>query len=99
VDRRYQGQGIGELRLMDVLLRARVQSAEIAAAAVVVDAFDAMDVVAAKFYTFPSVTGRLFLPMKAVVSLCPAKQLCRETKQIAGENAFEFADPSAGVDE
>jgi GNAT superfamily N-acetyltransferase len=72
VDRRYQGQGIGEFLLMDALHRALVQSFEIAAAAVVVDAIDAG---ATKFYqhfgfvAFPSITGRLFLPMKAVAGL------------------------------
>ena len=72
VDRRYQGQGIGEFLLIDALHRALVQSFEIAAAAIVVDAIDAR---AAKFYRhfgfepFPSITGRLFLPMKAVAGL------------------------------
>src|SRR5579864_6132071 len=47
VDRRYQGQGIGEFLLIDALHRAVVQSTEIAAAAVVVDAIDAG---AAQFY-------------------------------------------------
>ena len=69
VDLRYQGQGIGEFLLMDALHRALAQSAEIAAAAVVVNAIDAG---AAKFYkhfgfvTFPTIDGRLFLPMKAI---------------------------------
>ena len=72
MDRRYQGQGIGEFLLMDALHRGLVPSAEIAAAAVVVDAIDAG---AAKFYqhfgfvAFPSIAGRLFLPMKAVAGL------------------------------
>jgi len=72
VDRRYQGQGIGEFLLMDALYRAKAHSAEIAAAAVVVDAIDAG---AAQFYKhfgfvpFPSITSRLFLPMKAVAQL------------------------------
>ena len=72
VDRRYQGQGLGEFLLLDALYRALSQSAEIAAAAVVVDAIDAG---AAKFYehfgfvAFPSIAGRLFLPMKAVTGL------------------------------
>ena len=72
VDRRYQRQGIGEFLLMDALHRALEQSAEIAAAAVVVDA---IDVGAAKFYqhfgfvAFPSITGRLFLPMQAIARL------------------------------
>lgn len=72
VDRRHQGQGIGEFLLMDALHRALVQSAEIAAAAVVVDAIDEG---AAKFYqhfgfvAFPSIANRLFLPMRAAASL------------------------------
>src|SRR5574341_1039801 len=47
VDQRYQGQRVGEFLLMDALHRVLVQSAEVAAAAVVVDAIDAT---AAKFY-------------------------------------------------
>jgi len=72
VDRSFQAQGIGEFLLMDALRRALIQSAEIAAAAVVVDAIDAG---AIKFYrhfgfvAFPAIADRLFLPMKAVASL------------------------------
>ncbi|MBZ5617678.1 MAG: GNAT family N-acetyltransferase [Acidobacteriia bacterium] len=74
VDRRHQGQGIGEFLLMDALHRALVQSAVVAAAVVVVDAIDAG---AAEFYrhfgfvAFPSIAGRLFLPMKAAAGLFP----------------------------
>ena len=66
---RYQGQGIGEFLLMDALHRALAQSAEIAAAAVVVDAIDAGAAKFCKhfgFVTFPSIDGRLFLPMEAI---------------------------------
>jgi GNAT superfamily N-acetyltransferase len=72
VDRRFQGQGIGEFLLMDALHRVLLQSAEIAAAAVVVDAIDAG---AVKFYQhfgfvrFPAIASRLFLPLKAVGGL------------------------------
>jgi GNAT superfamily N-acetyltransferase len=72
VDRRYQGQGIGEFLLLDALYRVLRQSSEIASAAVVVDAIDAG---AVKFYehfgfvAFPSIAGRLFLPMKTAASL------------------------------
>ena len=72
VDRRCQGQGIGEFLLMDALYRALVQSTEIAAAAVVVDAIDGG---AAKLYqhfgfvAFPSIANRLFLPVKAVAGM------------------------------
>jgi len=72
VDRRLQGQGFGEFLLLDALHRALVQSAEIAAAAVVVEAIDGG---AIKFYrhfgfvAFPAIANRLFLPMKAVAGL------------------------------
>jgi GNAT superfamily N-acetyltransferase len=72
VDQHHHGQGIGEFLLMDALHRALVQSAGIAAAAVVVDAIDER---AARFYQhfgfipFPSIAGRLFLPMKTVANL------------------------------
>jgi GNAT superfamily N-acetyltransferase len=72
VDRRQQGQGIGEFLLLDALYRALIQSAEIAAAAVVVDAIDES---AARFYqhfgfvAFPSIAGRLFLPMKTIAGM------------------------------
>ena len=72
VDTRFQRRGIGEFLLLDALHRALVQSAEIAAAAVVVDAIDAS---AVKFYRhfgfigFPTIAERLFLPMKAVAGL------------------------------
>jgi GNAT superfamily N-acetyltransferase len=72
VDERHQGKGIGEFLLMDALHRALAQSAEIASAAVVVDAIDAG---AARFYRhfgfipFPSLSSRLFFPKKAVAGL------------------------------
>ncbi len=72
VDQHYRGQGFGEVLLMDALHRSLDQSAEIAAAAVVVDA---MDEDAWRFYrhfdfiAFPKRHDRLFLPMKTVESL------------------------------
>jgi hypothetical protein len=63
VDWRSQAQGIGEFVLLDALHRTLVQSAEIAAVAVVVDAIDAD---AAKFYkhfwfvAFPSIRRSSF---------------------------------------
>ncbi len=74
VDRSFQGQGFGDFLLMDALHRALIQSAQIAAAAVVVEA---IDTAAIKFYVhfgfvaFPAITSRLFLPMKAVAALFP----------------------------
>jgi GNAT superfamily N-acetyltransferase len=72
VDQRRQGRGIGAFLLVDALRRGLLQSAEIAAAAVVVDAIDPG---AARFYQhfgflpFPSTEGCLFLPMKTVAEL------------------------------
>ncbi|MCH8098302.1 MAG: GNAT family N-acetyltransferase [Proteobacteria bacterium] len=72
VDRRYRGQGFGEILLMDALHRSFTQSSEIAAAAVLVDA---MDEDAWRFYRhfdfipFPERRDRLFLPMKTVERL------------------------------
>jgi len=76
VDRRYRGQGLGEILLMDALRRALAQSSQIAAVAVVVDASDDA---AARFYrrfgflSFPERPDRLFLPMKTVALLFRAR--------------------------
>jgi len=57
---------------MDAMHRVLLQTAEIAAAAVVVDAIDAG---ALRFYqhfgfvSFPAIPNRLFLPLKGVASL------------------------------
>jgi GNAT superfamily N-acetyltransferase len=72
VDRRYKGQGLGERLLMDALRRALTQSAQIAAAAVTVDAIDDP---AARFYQhfgfipFSDRPDRLFLLMKTIATL------------------------------
>lgn len=72
VDERHQGEGIGEFLLMDALHRSLVQSVQIAAAAVVVEAIDER---AARFYQhfgfipFPTITSRLFILMKTVREL------------------------------
>lgn len=72
VDQHYKGQGAGEFLLVDALQRAFTQSAQIAAAAVVVDAIDEQ---AAGFYrhfgfiAFPDKPRRLFLPMKTISDL------------------------------
>jgi ribosomal protein S18 acetylase RimI-like enzyme len=66
----FQGQGIGELLLMDALKRAL--SSEIASLAVVVDSKDEN---AQRFYTnygfllFPDTANRLYLPMMTVERL------------------------------
>jgi len=72
VDERHHGKGIGEFLLMDALHRSLMQSVQIAAAAVVVEAIDDR---AARFYQhfgfipFPSSAGRLFIMMKTVKRL------------------------------
>jgi GNAT superfamily N-acetyltransferase len=74
VDKRHQGEGIGECLLMDVLRRSVAQSSRTASAAVVVEAIDER---AAQFYRhfgftpFPSITGRLFILTKTVKALFP----------------------------
>jgi GNAT superfamily N-acetyltransferase len=74
VDKRHQGEGIGEFLLMDALHRCLTQSVPIAAAAVVVEAIDDR---ATQFYRhfgftpFPSSTGRLFILTKTVKALFP----------------------------
>ena len=72
VDQRGRGQGIGEFLLIDALRRAYVQSSQIAAVAVVVDAIDEQ---AARFYRhfnfipLPDRPDRLFLPIKTIATL------------------------------
>jgi len=74
VDKRHQGEGIGEFLLMDALHRSLTQSVQIAAAAVVVEAIDER---AAQFYQhfgftpFPSTAGRLFILTRTVSALFP----------------------------
>jgi GNAT superfamily N-acetyltransferase len=83
VDRHFQSRCIGEFLLLDALLRALVQSAEIATAAVVVDAIDAG---AVKFYQhfgfvrFPAIARRLFLPTRRPVSVKQASRANRTWK-------------------
>ncbi len=72
VDRRYKGRGLGAFLLMDALRRAWVQSSQIAAVAVVVDAVDEEAVRFYKhfdFIPFSERPTRLFLPMKTIAAL------------------------------
>jgi predicted GNAT family N-acyltransferase len=68
----FRGQGLGEILLMDALHRSLSLSAQIASAAVIVDAKDDH---ARRFYLkygfleLPDVPGRLFLPMKTIERL------------------------------
>jgi predicted GNAT family N-acyltransferase len=74
-DLAFRGQGVGELLLIDALNRALKTSEHIASAAVVVDAKDAKDANAYRFYSefgfiaFPETANRLFLPMKTIEEL------------------------------
>jgi GNAT superfamily N-acetyltransferase len=75
IDRQHQGRGLGGFLLIDALRRAHEQSAQIAAAAVIVDAIDES---ACRFYRhfdfipFPERRDRLFLPMRDIAALFPA---------------------------
>ena len=72
VDHRYQGRRLGAFLLMDALRRAWVESSQIAAVAVVVDAIDKQAVLFYKYFDFipfPDRSERLFLPMKTIAAL------------------------------
>ncbi len=75
VDLKHQGEGLGELLLLDALYRAFTVSEQIGSIAVIVDALHEK---AAKFYgqygfiKLPD-RGRLFLPMRSVGQLFEAK--------------------------
>ena len=69
VDRRYQGRRLGDLVLLNALFRALRQSAQVAAALVIVDAIDER---AARLYgrggfaPLPEAPSRLYLPMATI---------------------------------
>lgn len=69
VDDRYRGCGYGEFLLMDAMQRSWHHSADIASVALIVDAKDGA---AGRFYerygfvAFPTMRGRLFLPMATI---------------------------------
>jgi ribosomal protein S18 acetylase RimI-like enzyme len=65
----FQGQGLGELLLMDALRRSLVSSGQVASVAIVVDAKGDKAVAFYRKYGFlelPKVPGRLFVPMATV---------------------------------
>ena len=72
VDRRYQGQHLGEMVLMDALYRSSQTAKQVASFAVVVDAKDEE---AARFYLkyefieLPESRLKLFLPMRTIENL------------------------------
>lgn len=70
VDKNYQGKGLGELLLMDALLKT--WRSEIATMAVVVDAFDESARCFYERYQFTQLLNypsRLFLPMATVAKI------------------------------
>ncbi len=72
VDTHFRGRGYGELLLLDALYRSLRSSAEIGAAAIIVDAKDAAARTSYERYgfgRFPKITSRLFLPMSTVQAL------------------------------
>lgn len=72
IDKNYQGQGFGELLLIDALKRSLIISRKIASMAVIVDVKDAK---AVSFYqrygflAFPNLSQRCFMPMATVEKL------------------------------
>ncbi len=72
VSSQFRGQGLGERLLMDALYRALQSSAQVASAAVVVDAKDdrAIDFyLKYGFIELPNVERRLFLPMATIAAM------------------------------
>jgi predicted N-acetyltransferase YhbS len=73
VDNRYQGQGFGELMLIDALKQSLKATSLVASLAVVVEALDAEVV---KFYQrfgfqqFKQHPMKLYLPMKSIEQMC-----------------------------
>jgi GNAT superfamily N-acetyltransferase len=69
-----QGQGVGELLLLDALYRALTMSEQIASAAIVTDAKDQKAIDFYKKYGFielPKAERRLFFPMASISALFP----------------------------
>ena len=85
-----KGKGFGEILLADALKKALVNSETVASWAMVVDAKDQK---AAEFYKrygfaeFPTIPGRLFLPMNSIRELFerPSEPLASAASQIAGD--------------
>ncbi|HRO45846.1 GNAT family N-acetyltransferase [Agriterribacter sp.] len=73
INRSYQGQGLGELILMDALKRSYFASMQVGSMAVIVDPLDEEAVRFYKQYDFIllSDSGKMFLPMATIVSLFP----------------------------
>ena len=70
VDKTYQGQGLGDLLLMDALYRCKVSAEQVASLAVVVDAIDVKAEAFYQSYGFEILkNGQLLLFMKKIDEL------------------------------
>lgn len=71
IDLQHQGQGLGELLLIDALNRAYTISEQVGSVAVIVDALNRKAEAFYKQYGFIKLPdrGRLFLPMKSIKTL------------------------------
>lgn len=73
VSKSYQGQGLGELILMDALKRSYFTSMQVGSMAVIVDPIDEEAVNFYGKYEFISLpdSGKMFLPMATIANLFP----------------------------
>ena len=71
---RYQGQGIGEMLLMDALKRSYFTSMQVGSMSVLVDPLDSDAATFYKKYDFILLpdSGKMFLPMATIAQLFPA---------------------------
>jgi ribosomal protein S18 acetylase RimI-like enzyme len=73
VSKNYQGQGLGEMILMDALKRSYFTSMQVGSMAVIVDPLDEEAVRFYKKYDFILLpdSGKMFLPMATIAQLFP----------------------------
>ena len=73
VSKSYQGQGLGEMILMDALKRSYFTSLQVGSMTVIVDPLDKEAVKFYEKYDFISLpdSGKMFLPMATIASLFP----------------------------
>jgi len=71
ISKEYQGQGLGEMALLDALKRTYTSSKEVGAMAVIVDPLDEEAVNFYKEYDFILLpdSGKMFLPMATIAEL------------------------------
>ena len=75
VSKRYQGQGLGEMILIDALKRSYFTSLQVGSMAVVVDPLDGEAVKFYQRYDFILLpdSGKMFLPMATIAQLFPER--------------------------